>query len=109
MFSFTSLHEISGVSHAIDAINPGLVRRIRRAADTLNRHEIAARLADAITEAADAAHIRAWQKAEFGEASAEAIVDDEYQAELAAAWSLVASEQGLFSPELLIAADRPLH
>src|SRR3546814_10120282 len=72
-----------------------MVARIRRVADTLNRYEIAARLADAITDAADAVHTRAFEEAQFGEASADAIVDCEYYDDLAAAWSLVASEHQL--------------
>src|SRR3546814_14193778 len=82
-----------------------MVARIRRVADTLNRYEIAARLADAITDAADAAHTRAFEEAQFGEASADAIVDCEYYDDLAAAWSLVASEHQLINPDAIFAHD----
>jgi hypothetical protein len=75
-----------------------MVERIRRAADNMGRHEIAARLGQAITEATDAAHARDFEQAQFGEASADAIVDCEYYDDLAAAWSLVASEHQLIVP-----------
>ena len=42
-------------------------------------------------------------------ASADAIVDCEYQDELAAAWSLVAAEHQLISPETIIAHDGSVH
>lgn len=109
MFNLTSFNEIAGVSHGIEAINPCMVARIRRAADALTRYEIAARLADAITEAAAAAHTRAWEESQFGEASADTIVDCEYFDELAAAWSLVASEHALISPETILAYDGSVH
>lgn len=109
MFNLTSFSEIAGVSHGIEAINPCMVARIRQAADTLNRYEIAACLADAITEAADAAHARAWEESQFGEASADTIVDCEYYDDLAAAWSLIASEHGLTGPETILASDGSVH
>ena len=64
---------------------------------------------EAITEAADAAHTRDFEDAQFGEASADAIVDCEYYDELAAAWSLVAAEHQLITPEILIAHDGSVH
>ncbi|KKW90508.1 hypothetical protein [Sphingobium chungbukense] len=109
MFQLTSFEEIAGVTHGIEVLNPSLVARIRRAADQLNRHEIAAHLADAILEAADAAHIRSFEEAQFGEASADAVVDCEYHDELAAAWSLVAAEHQLVSPDLLFGLDGLVH
>ncbi len=109
MFHLASFDEIAGVAHGIEVTNPNMVARIRRAADSLNRYEIAARLGRAITEAADAAHLRDFEEAEFGEASADAIVDCEYQDELAAAWSLVAAEHQLISPETIIAHDGSVH
>lgn len=109
MFQLNSFEEIAGVAHGIEVLNPALVTRIRRAADGMGRHEIAARLADAITEAADAAHIRAFEEAQFGEASADAIVDCEYHDELAAAWSLVAAEYQLVSPDLIFSLDGSVH
>ncbi|WP_313806599.1 hypothetical protein [Sphingobium sp.] len=109
MFQLASFEEIAGVAHGIEVLNPHLVARIRRAADQLNRHEIAAHLAGAITEAADAAHIRSFEEAQFGEASADAVVDCEYHDELAAAWSLVAAEHQLVCPDLLLSFDGSVH
>ncbi|WP_337847788.1 hypothetical protein [Sphingomonas sp.] len=109
MFPFANFAEIAGVSHGIEAINPAMVARIRRAADNLTPYEISARLAGAITEATDAGHTRAWEEAQFGEASADAIVDCEYYDDLAAAWSLVAGEHQLFSPETILAYDGSVH
>jgi hypothetical protein len=104
MYSFTSFREIAGIPHGIDITNPGMVARIRRAADSLSPYEIAAHLADAVRQAADAAHARAYEEALLGEASADAIVDAEYHDELVAAWSLVASEHQLYSVETLLTA-----
>src|SRR3546814_3540811 len=58
MFHLATFDEIAGIAHGIETTNPAMVDRIRRAADRLNRYEIAARLAQAIAEAADAAHVR---------------------------------------------------
>lgn len=104
MYSLSSYHEIAGIAHGIDITNPGMVARIRRAADDLTAYEIAAQLADAVRQAADADHARAYEEAHFGEASADAIVDAEYYEELVAAWSLVASEHQLCSVETLLTA-----
>ena len=109
MFTLTSFDEIAGIAHGVETTNPAMVARIRRAADTLSRYEIAARLADAITEAADAAHVRAFEEAQFGQASADAIVDCEYYDDLAAAWSLVASEHQLIVPHSIFAHDGSVH
>ncbi|MDE8650603.1 hypothetical protein [Novosphingobium album (ex Liu et al. 2023)] len=109
MFHLASFDEITGVAYGIEVTNPTMVARIRRAADSLNAYEIAARLAQAITEAADAAHIRDFEEAQFGEASADAVVDCEYHDELAAAWSLVAAEHQLIIPEIIIAHDGSVH
>jgi hypothetical protein len=109
MFHLASFDEIAGAAHGIEVTNPSMVARIRRAADSLNPYEIAARLAQAITEAADAAHTRDFEQAQFGEASADAIVDCEYYDELAAAWSLVTAEHQLITPEIIIAHDGSVH
>ena len=109
MFQLTSFDAFAGIDHGIEGLNPSLVARIRRAADAMSRHEIAAYLAGAITEAADAAHIRAFEEAQFGEASADAIVDQEYHEELASAWSLVAAEHQLVSPDLFFSLDGSVH
>jgi hypothetical protein len=87
--------------------NPG--QRIRRAADKLSHYEISAHLANAITGAADAAHARAWEESNFGEASADAIVDAEHHDELAAAWSLVAAEHQLIGPDIYLALGGSMH
>lgn len=104
MHLLTSFDEVAGIAHGIEITNPGMVARIRRAADSLNPHEIAARLGQAVREAADAAHIRAFEEAQFGQASADAIVECEYQDELASAWSLVATEHQLYSIDALLTA-----
>jgi len=109
MFHLATFDEIAGIAHGIETTNPAMVDRIRRAADRLNRYEIAARLAHAIAEAADAAHVRAFEQAQFGEASADAIVDSEYYDDLAAAWSLVAGEHQLISPDAIFAHDGSVH
>src|SRR3546814_18909442 len=85
MFTLASFDEIAGIGHSIEITNPAMVARIRRVADTLNRYEIAARLADAITDAADAAPTRAFEEPQFGEASADAIGDCDYYDDLATA------------------------
>ena len=72
MFTLTSFNDIAGIAHGIETTNPCMVERIRRAADNMGRHEIAARLGQAITEATDAAHARDFEQAQFGEASADA-------------------------------------
>lgn len=76
----------------VEFTNPAIVARIRRMAETFTAHEIQASLEVAVLEAADAAHLRAFEEASFGEASADAIVDAEYHEDLAAAWSLIAIE-----------------
>ena len=109
MFHLASFDEIAGIAHGIEITNPAMVARIRDAADSLNRYEISARLANAITEAADAAHARAFEEAQFGEASADAIVDCEYYDDLAATWSLIAGEHQLVSLEALYTQDGSVH
>ena len=109
MFTLTSFNDIAGIAHGIETTNPCMVERIRRAADNMGRHEIAARLGQAITEATDAAHARDFEQAQFGEASADAIVDCEYYDDLAAAWSLIAGEHQLVSLEALYTRDGSVH
>ena len=98
----SSFDEIAGIACGIEITNPAMVARLRRAADSLSPYEIAASLAQAIAESTDADHLRAYEEAQFGEASPEAIVDAEYYEELAAAWSLVAGEHQLPSVETLL-------
>lgn len=54
-------------------------------------------------------HVRAWEESNFGEASADAIVDAEYHDELAAAWSLVAAEHQLIGPDIYLALGGSMH
>ena len=89
------------------ALNAGTLDDFRVTMSSIR--QIAARLADAITDAADAAHTRAFEEAQFGEASADAIVDCEYYDDLAAAWSLVASEHQLINPDAIFAHDGSVH
>ena len=100
MLQFRPFHAMPDIVDGIELDNPAMVARIRRAADKLSHYEISAHLANAITGAADAAHARAWEESNFGEASADAIVDAEYHDELAAAWSLVAAEHQLIGPDI---------
>src|SRR3546814_19541431 len=109
MFHLATFDEIAGIAHGIETTNPAMVDRIRRAADRLNRYEIAARLAQAIAEAADAAHVRAFEQAQFGEASADAIAVSEYYNDLAAPSSLVADEHQRISSESRFANYRSVH
>ncbi|ABQ71279.1 MULTISPECIES: hypothetical protein [Sphingomonadales] len=109
MFTLTSFDDIAGIAQGVEITNPNMVERIRRAADSLNRHEIAAHLGQAITEATDAAHVRDFEEVQFGEASADAIVDCEYYEDLAAAWSLIASEHQLTIPHSIFAHDGSVH
>src|SRR3546814_15785455 len=85
MFHLATFDEIAGIAHGIETTNPAMVDRIRRAADRLNRYEIAARLAQAVAEAADAAHVRAFEQDQFGDPRADAIDHTEYYDDLAAA------------------------
>ncbi len=62
MFTLTSFDDIAGIAQGVEITNPNMVERIRRAADSLNRHEIAAHLGQAITEATDAAHVRDFEE-----------------------------------------------
>jgi len=109
MYNLTHFDELAGPGHGIEAINPGMVARIRAQAAGLDPYQIAARLADAVTNAADAAHSRSWEESQFGDASPDAIVDQEYYEELASAWSLVAIEHQLISPETIMAHHASLH
>ena len=109
MLQFRPFDAMPDIVDGIELDNPAMVARIRRAADKLSHYEISAHLANAITGAADAAHARAWEESNFGEASADAIVDCEYYDDLAAAWSLVASEHQLIVPHSIFAHDGSVH
>src|SRR3546814_12983409 len=77
MLQFRPFDAMPDIVDGIELDNPAMVARIRRAADKLSHYEISAHLANAITGAADAAHARTWEESNFGEASADAIVDAE--------------------------------
>lgn len=109
MFAFTDFSEIATVSHSIAVTNPAIVTRLRKQAARFTSNEIAACLANAIVNATDAAHARAWEEAQHGDASPDTIVDDEYYHDLAAAWALVATEHQLSSLEGWLGGDSPLH
>ena len=109
MLQFRPSDAMPDIVGGIELDNPAMVARIRRAADKLSHYEISAHLANAITGAADAAHARAWEESNFGEASADAIVDAEYHDELAAAWSLVAAEHQLIGPDIYLALGGSMH
>ena len=95
MFQFRPFDALPDLVDGIEASNPWMVDRIRHAADSLSHYEISAHLANAITGAMDATHLRRWEESQFGEASPDALVDAEYHGDLAAAWSLVAAEHQL--------------
>jgi hypothetical protein len=109
MFTHTQFDAVSGFSHDIEAVNPAMVSRLRAQAASLDRYQIAAQFADSVTAAADAAHTRRWQEQCYGEASPDAIVDQEYYDELVTAWSLIAVEHQLISPETILLNDGSLH
>lgn len=96
---FPILDDVACALTDITATNPHMVARLRRQALAMPPCEIAAHLANAIANALDAAHARSWEESRYGFASAETQVDHEYFAELVAAWSLVAGEQGITSLE----------
>jgi hypothetical protein len=93
MFQCSNFDDIACVVTGITTANPAMVARIRTQSEQLGSYDIAAHLANAIASANDAAHARNWEESQFGEASAETLVDTEYYEELVAAWSLVASER----------------
>ncbi len=105
----TILSDSAGFGASIDILNPSLVQRIRRYAARMDRDEIFAQLHRAIADAANAQHVRRWEVAQLGEASADAIVDCEYQDDLAAAWSLVAAEHQLITEDSVRLHDGSVH
>jgi len=109
MITFTQFDEMSGPGHDIEIVNPDMVTRLRAQADSLNRYQIAAQLADAVTAAADAAHTCRWQEQLYGQASPDAIVDHEYYDEMVSAWTLIAAEHQLMNLDTLFAHDGSVH
>ena len=102
MFYTSAFDEFACVSCGITVTNPAMVARIRAQAAKMSDYEIAAHLANAIDSSTDAAHAFAWEQSQFGEASAETLVDAEYFEELVATWSLIASERGIDSLDGLL-------
>src|SRR3546814_16992180 len=100
MLQFRPFDAIPDIVDGIEISNPAMVERIRLADGKLSHYEIYAHVANAVTGSADAAHARAWEESHFGEASADAIVYDEYHDEIAAAWVLVADDPQLPDPTL---------
>ena len=95
MLHFSAFDDVACITNGITVTNPAMVARIRGQAAHLSEYDIAAHLSNAIASSTDAAHNRAWEHSQFGEASAETLVDAEYYEELVAAWSLIASERGI--------------
>jgi hypothetical protein len=102
MFYTSAFDEFACVSCGITVTNPAMVARIRAQAAKMSDYEIAAHLGNAIASSTDAAHAFAWEQSQFGEASAETLVDAEYFEELVATWSLIASERGIDSLDGLL-------
>lgn len=109
MLAFTQLDAMSGSAHDIETLNPAMVSRLRAQAARLDHYQIAVHLADAIAAATDAAHISRWQEHAYGEASPEAMVDQEYHDDLVSAWTLIAAEHQLVNLDVLFADDRSFH
>lgn len=109
MLHFSNFDDVACITNGIAVTNPSMVTRIRNQASNLSEYEIAAHLGNAIASAADAGHNLAWEECQYGESRAETLVDQEYFEELAAAWSLVASEHHLDSLDGLFAEDALVH
>lgn len=105
----TILSDTAGFGASIDIFNPSLVQRIRRNAAHMNQQEVCAELHRAIADAANARSMRDWEEAQFGEASADAIVECEYHDDLAAAWSLVAAEHQVVTEDSILDHGRSVH
>lgn len=86
------LHQFS--SHSPAPVVGTLIDRLRPAAQTMSRQQLADTLATAIQNALDADHFRDAERAYYGQASDEAEADCEYYAEQAAAWSALGRELG---------------
>ncbi|EAT07474.1 hypothetical protein SKA58_19625 [Sphingomonas sp. SKA58] len=109
MNALHQFEDVAGIANGIGITNPHLLNRIRATAANLDHYEIAAHLNNAIGNAADAAHARSYEEEYLLEASAETITDYEYYHELAAAWSVVATEHQLTSLETILANDGSVH
>lgn len=92
-----SIHLHQFASHSPASIAGTLIDRLRPAAQTMSRQQLADTLATAIQNALDADHFCEAERAYYGQASDEAEADCEYHAEQAAAWSVLGRELGLGS------------
>lgn len=102
MLHFSNFDDVACITTGITVTNPAMVARIRAQSADSSDYEIAAHLANAIASSNDAAHARAWEESQFGEARAETLVDAEYFEDLVAVWSLIASEHGIDSLDGLL-------
>ena len=102
MLHISNFDDVACITTGIAINNPAMVARLRAQAHHLPASDIAAHLAGAIANATNAAHARAWEEDQFGEARPETQVDHEYFEELVAAWSLIASEHQITSLDALL-------
>ena len=97
MLHTSNFDDVACITTGISITNPAMLARLRAQAGKLSSSDIAAHLGNAITNAADAAHMLAWEQEQFGEGHPETQVDCEYFEDLVAAWSLIASERQVAS------------
>jgi len=105
----SAFDDFAASTAGIAITNPAMVARIQLQSATMSDYEITAHLANAIASATDAAHARAWEESQFGEASAETLVDHEYFEDLVAAWTLVATERAIDSFDALLNEAASVH
>jgi len=105
----SAFDDIACVSTGITLTNPAMVARIQIQSAPMTDYEIAAHLANAIASATDAAHARAWEESQFGEARAETLVDHEYFEDLVAAWSMVATQREIDSLDGMLTDTAVVH
>ena len=101
--------DIACAATGITITNPAMVARVQTLSAAMPDYEIAAHLANAIASATDAAHARAWEESQFGEARAETLVDHEYFEDLVAAWTLVATQRDIDSLDGLLGEVVSVH
>ena len=109
MLQYSNFDDVACITTGIAITNPCLVNRIRNQAADLSDYEIAAHLANAIASATDAGHSLAWEASQYGEGSAETLVDHEYFEDLVAAWSLVATNREIDSLDGLLTEAVSVH
>lgn len=101
--------DITCAATGITITNPAMVARVQARSAAMPDCEIAAHLANAIASATDAAHARAWEESQFGEARPETLVDHEYFEDLVAAWTLVATQRDIDSLDGLLGEVVSVH